>query len=81
MSEEFEATAGPWLRTAIERLEREKAEELRAQERPAIHVKALPEWLREKRCLCSAKYQGVQRFWLGSKCMDTYTWNAKAKVV
>jgi hypothetical protein len=38
--EELEAAVGQWLRTTIARLERGKAESLRACERPEIHVRA-----------------------------------------
>jgi hypothetical protein len=38
--EELESAVGGWLKATIERLDREEAEELHAQERSEIHVKA-----------------------------------------
>ena len=42
--EELESAVEAWLKATIKRLEREEAEELRAQERPEIHVKAKFAW-------------------------------------
>lgn len=38
--EELEAAVAQWLKTAIARLEREKAEGLKASEHPEVHVQA-----------------------------------------
>jgi hypothetical protein len=38
--EELEAAVAKWLKATIDRLEREKAQALLTEERPAVHVKA-----------------------------------------